>query len=213
MIYLCCAPLPDEFSLGDTAFSLKERLGEENSEYIDKIANRLPSAASEGLYALSLLLKMLDKYLPQESRKIKLLRNVNGKPYFENSTVSFNISHSGGVVACAITDHGEIGVDIEATDITSARADGIMSRFFTQEEREKIRGDVSAFKRAWTCKEAVSKMYGLSLAEYLKKSKSGAFTRDTTPRCYEFESCGHPVTVCINSTQNEIIQLDAKALS
>ena len=213
MVYLCCAPLPDDFSLKNSALSLKARLGEENNEYIDKVANRIPSAAAEGLYALSLLLKMLDRYFPLESKSIKLLRNENGKPYFENSAIQFNISHSRGVVACAITDSGEIGIDIEASDLPPERANGIMSRFFSQAEREMMAGDITAFKRAWTRKEAAAKMQGVALADYLKKSKIGEPCDDSVTHFFEISAYGYPVTVCINSTQNEIIPVDAKALS
>ena len=213
MVYLCCATLPDDFSIKNTALSLKARLGEENNEYIDKIAGKIPSAAAEGLYALSLLRKRGERFYPLESKSIKLLRNENGKPYFENSTIRFNISHSRGVVACAITDVGEIGVDIEASDLLPERADGIMSRFFSQAECEMMAGDITEFKRAWTKKEAAAKMHGVALADYLKKSKIGE-SCDDCPTCFfEFTAYGHPLTVCINSTLTEIIQVDAKALS
>ena len=35
-----------------------------------------------------------------------------GKPYFENSDIYFNISHSGNYVVAAVSEH-EIGVDIQ----------------------------------------------------------------------------------------------------
>ena len=92
MIYFCISALPDGFSVERAASSLKSSFcGKDNSEYIDKISSRAPSAAAEGLYALEILAKMLKECFPDEElEKTVRIRSENGKPYFANSDVSFN---------------------------------------------------------------------------------------------------------------------------
>ena len=215
MTYLCCSSLPDFFSVENTAVLLKSRFcGRENAEYIDKIANRVPSAAAEGLYALSLLSKMLELYFPQELRgNLILARSENGKPYFVDSPIKFSISHSGGIVACAISDSCELGVDVESVSISKSRADGIIARFFDKADLSRLSGDTNAFRREWTRKEAAAKMHGMPLADYLKRTKNGNFDDSHTTFFFEFFTGEFPVTLCTDNPQEEIIELSIDTFS
>ena len=49
----------------------------------------------------------------------KLLKGKDGKPYFENLPVHFNISHSYPYVVCAICDCA-VGIDIEKVHQTQS---------------------------------------------------------------------------------------------
>ena len=215
MTYLCCSSLPDFFSVENTAVLLKSRFcGRENTEYIDKIANRVPSAAAEGLYALTLLSKMLDLYFPEELHgNLILARSENGKPYFVNSPIRFSISHSGGIVACAISDSCELGIDVESANISKSRADGIVARFFDKSDLSRLSGDTDAFRREWTRKEAAAKMHGIPLAEYLKHTKNGDFDDSHTAFFFEFSKGEFPVTLCTDTPEEEIIKLSADIFS
>ena len=206
MIYFCISALPDDFSVERAALSLKSSFcGKENSEYIDKIANRAPSAAAEGLYALKILDKMLKACVPEAPHdNLTLARRESGKPYFKGSNLKFSISHSNEMIACAISDDGEIGIDIEAADIASARADSIAARFFSSKEVARILGNVDAFKREWTRKEAAAKMYGMPLAEYLKLNKNGELKNDSIPCYFEYTERNFPVTICTDNPQNTV---------
>ena len=206
MIYLCISSLPDRFSAERAALSLKSSFcGKQNTEYIDRIASRVPSAAEEGLYALEILAKMLKECFPDESfEKIVLRRHESGKPYLEGSSLKFSLSHSCGKVACAISDNGEVGVDIEAGEIAPARADGIAARFFSKDEVLRLSGDTEAFRREWTRKEAAAKMLNLPLSEYLKACKSGNCSNCHAAYYFEFTEHGIPVTVCTGNPQNTV---------
>ena len=215
MIYFCISALPDGFSIEHAALSLKSSFcGKENSEYIDKIANRAPSAAAEGLYALEILAEMLNKCFPEVLHdNVTLARQERGKPYFKGSNLKFSISHSCGMVACAISDNGEVGIDVEVADITPSRAEGIAARFFSAADIKRTSGDVEAFKREWTRKEAAAKMHGMPLADYLKRTKNGNFDDSHTTFFFEFFTGEFPVTLCTDNPQEEIIELSIDTFS
>lgn len=85
------------------------------------------------------------------------------KPYFENHPLQFNISHSGEIVVCALSDQGEIGIDIEII------SDILIEDFkfqMTENEWNKISTSTNAknaFFEYWTQKEAVIKAHGHGL--------------------------------------------------
>ena len=78
---------------------------------------------------------------------------------------SVSLSHSGGWVACAITDAGAIGVDIEAH--TSGRDfSGIAGAVFGPDEQRQVAAHgASGFYRVWTLKEAMAKASGGGIVE------------------------------------------------
>ncbi|RUT69548.1 4-phosphopantetheinyl transferase [Flavobacterium cupreum] len=85
------------------------------------------------------------------------------KPYFEDHPVQFNISHSGEIVVCALSDEGEIGIDIEI--ISDILIDDFKFQM-TENEWERISTSTNtknAFFEYWTQKEAVIKAHGHGL--------------------------------------------------
>jgi 4'-phosphopantetheinyl transferase len=86
-----------------------------------------------------------------------------GKPYIEKTPVSFNISHSGNCVVCALsTDTKSIGIDVEeikAIDITDFK-----NNWTDNEWKEISNNDAGSFYRFWTCKEAIIKAEGRGLS-------------------------------------------------
>lgn len=87
----------------------------------------------------------------------------NQKPCLKNSNIRFNLSHSGNMVFCAVSDT-DVGCDVEQiTDIDMK----IAARFFFHEEYKAIsacpdsasRNDL--FFRYWTLKESFMKVTGL----------------------------------------------------
>lgn len=90
------------------------------------------------------------------------------KPYFEDNLIRFNISHSEGIVVCALSDAHEIGIDIEM--ITDFEIDNFGFQM-TKNERNKVElsSDVKdSFFEYWTQKEAVIKAHGHGLTIPLK---------------------------------------------
>lgn len=79
-----------------------------------------------------------------------------GKPCCALPT-DFNITHSGSLVACALSSEGSIGIDTErvrAIDIDS------FGRFLHADEYSQVGGDRKRFFELWTQKEAIVKAHG-----------------------------------------------------
>lgn len=108
---------------------------------------------------------------------LRFIRVPGHKPVLhgdDNPTgVHFSISHTRGFVAIALSEHGPVGVDVEAVrpveDLTA-----LCEMVFHPREHEAMRvlGDDAAaqlgyFFRVWTAKEAYCKAIGLGLAHPL----------------------------------------------
>ena len=97
--------------------------------------------------------------------------NAYGKPALKQGIVPlpvlFNLSHSSGMTACALTLNHDIGLDIE-----NRRRDielGLADRYFTQSETAYVRNRPaaerqSAFYDIWTLKESYIKARGMGLS-------------------------------------------------
>ena len=72
----------------------------------------------------------------------------------------FNISHSGGLIACAHSARARLGLDLEA--IRDVPLEDIMQALSTEERRGLLDADdpINEFYRIWTFKEAVIKADG-----------------------------------------------------
>jgi len=90
----------------------------------------------------------------------RFLKDSYGKPFLKDSSIHFNISHSGNTAVCGFSKQ-EIGVDIEEIndlDVT------MFNSVFNLDEMQKIHRDGSSrFYEFWTVKEAVSKAIGKGL--------------------------------------------------
>ena len=71
--------------------------------------------------------------------------------------VDFNVSHSGNLVACALSDAGPVGMDIEK--IRPVNPDSFRL-YLTPAERRWASGDDRRFFTLWTGKESVVKAHG-----------------------------------------------------
>ena len=91
-----------------------------------------------------------------------------GKPYLEPSAgIWFNLSHSGDFAICAVSDEGELGVDIQK--IVPARMN-VAKRVFTAEQcaaLETVQGTArdELFCELWVLREAAIKARGGSVLE------------------------------------------------
>jgi 4'-phosphopantetheinyl transferase len=103
-----------------------------------------------------------------------------GKPLLiaeDANRASFSLSHTRGMVACAVTSDAEVGVDVEWVD-REVDAEGIAARFFAPAEAAQLaglKGDArrDRFFDLWTLKEALVKALGRGMAMSLR---SLAFT-------------------------------------
>ncbi|MHB1462809.1 MAG: 4'-phosphopantetheinyl transferase family protein [Armatimonadota bacterium] len=105
---------------------------------------------------------------------LEILRNNYGKPYLPQHRIWFNASHSGELVAIALSSEGPVGVDVEAIRGQHSGMD-IARRFFSSEECARLQcvpADhfASTFTRIWTGKEALVKASGCGIGHGLENA-------------------------------------------
>ena len=95
-----------------------------------------------------------------------------GKPFLRNAGAtggaSFSLSHTRGMVACAVTTDADVGIDVEGID-RMVHASDIATRFFAPSETAalaRLAPEIRTrrFFDLWTLKEALIKATGLGLA-------------------------------------------------
>jgi 4'-phosphopantetheinyl transferase len=120
------------------------------------------------IVARGALRSLLSKYLGRSAEELTFIHGPHGKPMLDpassETTIEFNLSHSGDVVLLAFSGRGAVGIDVEVV-----RADidlhGLAARVLGPEEIAIIeRADetlrAQLFFQAWTRKEAVLKALG-----------------------------------------------------
>jgi len=127
------------------------------------------------------------------------------KPYFDEGP-SFNISHSGAYVVCAISKVDNLGIDIE--EVKSIDLRDMQSHFSPQEWLEIMQSENSTrtFYKHWTQKEAFLKAVGLGLSyspEKVNFSDNSIVWQDKNWYCQDVvldtAYCCHVVTDVQNS--------------
>lgn len=87
-----------------------------------------------------------------------------GKPYFKNSNIKFNISYSGNIVVCVLTNCITIGIDIEKKREICL---DYYKNQFSKAEFLYIEGSENKydfFLKLWTRKEAIIKANGMGIS-------------------------------------------------
>lgn len=116
----------------------------------------------------------------------------HGKPYLEDLPVHFNLSHSGSMVLCGISD-SQIGVDIQKKE--PGNHERLWKRYFSDKEKEllslcqSLEEQEELFYRLWTQKEAYGKLTGeglsgasgLTASPLLEREKLGICLEERTP--------------------------------
>lgn len=209
MIYLYCAEIPEELSLSKVAEYLQAYFdGEENRRYIEKIKNRSQTGAAEGLFSLFLLSKIIDDNFSavRGLQPLVLARADSGKPYFIDSKLKFSISHSKGFVACALSDEGDVGVDIEASAISPDLARKMALRYFSGVDQNEVVSDPAKFAFLWTKKEATVKFFEANFSVFLKTD--GGFCQKEEILIHSFQYRQKPISLCTKRDFEKIIFCD-----
>jgi 4'-phosphopantetheinyl transferase len=130
--------------------------------------------------AHALLRATLSRYGDRTPERWRFDKDANGKPFLIDDggcRLSFSLSHTHGMVACAVTKDADvgvgIGVDVECVDRDVDTA-GIAARFFAPAEAAHLTQlDADArrdrFFDLWTLKEALVKALGAGMAFSLNR--------------------------------------------
>jgi 4'-phosphopantetheinyl transferase len=113
---------------------------------------------------------LIGRYLAIDPAECAFTANQYGRPSLSHPAdagLSFNISHTNGVVVCAFAREPEIGVDVEASDRDIGP--DLARRFFSPPEADALDALPDAARRPrffeyWTLKEAYIKARGMGLS-------------------------------------------------
>lgn len=132
-----------------------------------------PSAKTAFIAGRSGIRRAASLYTKIPPQDLKLSIGANGKPFFENAGIHFNLSHSGSAVVAAFSAF-PVGIDIESRG-RSNRFVEIARRYFHPAEAEIVfrSGDEELFLKLWTGKEAMLKLSGAGLAGGLQEALPG----------------------------------------
>lgn len=118
----------------------------------------------------SLLLDSLLREYGYKEKEMIYHYSITGKPYFSGyPSLHFNLSHAGNYALCALSEHYELGIDIEKI----IPFDKDVAKFcMDEEELSDVQSLTASEKDAafiayWSMKEAVLKVTGSGLDEHL----------------------------------------------
>lgn len=121
---------------------------------------------------------VLSRYLGIAPTDWRFANNSYGRPEIANLTraecgLCFNISHTRGLIALAVTQRREVGVDVENVVVREVSID-IADRFFAQTEVQELatvppERQQDRFFEYWTFKESYIKARGMGLSIPLGK--------------------------------------------
>lgn len=135
----------------------------------------LPNLQHNYLVTRAMVRSCLSFYADVKPQQWKFDCDEHGKPFISNADTSlmFNLSHSGGRAVLAVTHEHQVGVDVEQL---SHKRDwlGIAKHYFNSSEYELIMSTpettkCALFFRLWTLKEAYLKARGTGISTGLDK--------------------------------------------
>lgn len=159
---------------------------EEKKNRVDK--NRFLIKKKQTVAGEMLARKAISQWCNVPPESIVFFTKEHNKPYAKDLNVEFNISHSGDMVVCAVSNT-PIGIDIEKIRPIDLK---IAKRFCNEEELKYLFGFaprdedfsytenkeiLTRFFSLWTAKEAYGKCVGDGLASI------------NMPRCKEVKTC------------------------
>ena len=130
---------------------------------------RFPDDRRDYVVAHDLLRRSLSRYEPTEPAAWQFDEGPHGRPFVrrdqDQPPIFFSLTHTSGLVACAIGREQSIGVDAERTSRALTRLD-VGTRILSPIEAQALdRGDESERRlrlfELWTLKEACAKATGL----------------------------------------------------
>jgi phosphopantetheinyl transferase len=123
--------------------------------------------------AHDLLRRALSKHTGIASADLRFATSGHGKPSIDSAdpqlrALSFSLSHTRGFVACAVTSHAPLGIDVEQVG-QSQNVREVANRYFSEKEAAWLRRSPDElrsvrFAELWTLKEAFLKAIGVGLS-------------------------------------------------
>lgn len=211
--------LPDEVKSTHLQNHYLNLLSRSEKENVMKIQEG--ELQKRALLARALVRSTISRYVTQcqiDPQALKFRKNVFGKPEldFQNSSkhclppLQFNISHSSSLIACGVTMHSPIGIDVE--EKTRKIKNDIIAfakRFFSPKEIEVLsaisdpESQRQEFIKLWTLKEAYVKALGRGFSATPFKTFTIQYNR--TDRSSSLPGCktyGEAHEISVESSDN-----------
>ncbi|HSD36275.1 MAG TPA: 4'-phosphopantetheinyl transferase superfamily protein [Rhodocyclaceae bacterium] len=118
-----------------------------------------PADAQRFALTRAALRQLLAAKLGREATSLHFSHGFHGKPALSDSTLHFNVSHSGQYGLIAISTTHSVGIDIER-HADKPPLEVLASPIFTQAERDYCANDSARFYALWCGKEAMIKVCG-----------------------------------------------------
>ena len=143
----------------------------------------------------------LEQLIGKKASEIEILRTPLGKPYLEDHSLHFNLSHTKEFAFLGVHFSQSIGVDIEAVqenhDLLKA-----LGMFFEPEELDSVEKTPKNLIRFWCAKEALLKAKGTGLATHqlprLKPVSNSLFSSEGVDiHVCDSEVEGHVLAFCL----------------
>jgi len=116
----------------------------------------------EYLCGRALLRLMLEHWTGNPAKSHRFAKTESGKPVCVDGP-AVSITHSGGLVACAIADSGDIGIDLEAVN-PRRHISKVAQKFYSEKEAHWLETQAAdRFFMLWVLKEAFVKAMGRSI--------------------------------------------------
>ncbi len=110
----------------------------------------------------ALLRNTLERWTGEPAISHRLTTTERGKPVCIDGP-ALSVTHSGNLVACAVTDCGDIGIDLEVPKRRRRTTDIARSYFSSEEACWLATQPADRFPMLWVLKEACLKSIGLGL--------------------------------------------------
>jgi 4'-phosphopantetheinyl transferase len=129
---------------------------------------RRPGDRQRFLVSHALVRLLLSRHAPVEPSDWDFVPGPHGKPAIgaprDHAKLSFSLSHTDGLCACALTETGDVGIDVERL-ARRVEADALAARMLSPDEASRIASldperRRAAFLRHWTLREAWVKARG-----------------------------------------------------
>ena len=190
---------------GLTADAVLHMLSDYRLERLGKAARPEPKAQSLG--AELLLIHAVRSVYPDAELPLRITVGELGKPELRGIELEFSLSHSAGMVLCAISDR-RVGADIQSRTAYNA---ALAERFFTKKEAAAIAQAADKdrmFTQTWAVKESYLKLLGTGmhrpLGSFDVKCDNGCFSIEGAPECNVSVSELGDYTVAVSALTDEV---------
>jgi len=131
-------------------------------------AFKRPEVEKKYIKTRGVLRKVLGNYINQPPQQLLIKTAEHGKPFIEQQGLYFNLSHTGNKFVIAVSNCGEVGVDIEQYRQRLSLS-GLVDKCFSVQEKEywlslPEEQKTTMFYRFWVRKEAFVKAVGRGIA-------------------------------------------------